>query len=170
MRVDVCPLFIVDGEALMTQKELIRRVTELARPLCEEKGLSLWDVTFEKEGRQHTLTVYIDREEGVNIDDCEAVSRGLDPLLDAREFDSLPAYMLQVSSAGLERPLTRPEHFAWAEGKKVVLRFYKAVDGAQELTGTLLGNDGVMITVETDSGARSFACADVAQTRLYFEF
>ena len=117
----------------MTQKELIRRVSQLAEPLCAEHGLSLWDVTFEKEGRQHTLTVYIDREEGVNIDDCEAVSRGLDPLLDAHEFDALPAYMLQVSSAGLERPLTRPEHFAWAMGKKVVVRFYKAIDGAQDM-------------------------------------
>ena len=63
----------------MTNKELIRRVTELVTPICQEAGVSLWDVTFEKEGRQHVLTVYIDREEGVNITHCEQVSRALDP-------------------------------------------------------------------------------------------
>lgn len=154
----------------MTQKELVSRVTQLVRPICEEKGLSLWDVTFEKEGRQHTLTVYIDREEGVDMDDCEAVSRALDPLLDAGEFDALPPYLLQVSSAGLERPLIRPEHFAWAKGRKVTLRFYRAIDGAQEVTGTLLDFDGAMITLDPGLGPRAFAKADVAQTRLYFEF
>ena len=74
----------------MTQKELVRRVSELARPLCGEAGVSLWDVTFEKEGKNHVLTVFIDRDEGVNIQDCETVSRALDPLLDAREFEALP--------------------------------------------------------------------------------
>ena len=71
----------------MTQKEAVRRVTQLALPLCGEAGVSLWDVTFEKEGRQHVLTVYIDKEPAVDISDCERVSRALDPLLDAPEFD-----------------------------------------------------------------------------------
>lgn len=154
----------------MTHKEVVRRVTELAGPVCAENGLSLWDVTFEKEGRQHVLTVYIDRDEGVDLAACEAVSRALDPLLDAKEFDSLPVYLLQVSSAGLERPLTRPEHFAWARGKQVTLTFYRAVDGAQEWTGTLLSHDGVMITAEQGGEAHAFAAADVAHVRLHFDF
>lgn len=154
----------------MTHKDVVRRVTELAGPVCEQNGLSLWDVTFEKEGRQHVLTVYIDRDGGVDLAACEAVSRALDPLLDAKEFDSLPAYLLQVSSAGLERPLTRPEHFAWARGKQVTLTFYRAVDGAQEWTGTLLSHDGVMIAVEQGGETRSFAAADVARVRLHFDF
>lgn len=154
----------------MTHKDLIRRVTELVQPICEQNGVSLWDVTFEKEGRGHTLTVFIDKEPVVDISDCEAVSRALDPLLDAREFDSLPAYTLTVSSAGLERPLTRPEHFAWAMGKQVVLGFYKAIDGSSELTGELLFWDGVQIRVKAAEEEKTFAVSDVARVRLYFEF
>ena len=118
----------------MTQKEAVRRVTQLVLPLCGEAGVSLWDVTFEKEGRQHVLTVYIDKEPAVDIGDCERISRALDPLLDAPEFDSLPPYVLTVSSAGLERPLNREEHLQWALGKEIVLRFYRPLNGARELT------------------------------------
>ena len=154
----------------MTNKELVRRVTELVTPLCEEAGVTLWDVTFEKEGRQHVLTVYIDREEGVNIEHCEKVSRALDPLLDAKVFDSLPPYMLTVSSAGLERPLIRPEHFQWALGKAVNLGFYKATNGVHELVGTLKAHDGVQIVIEENGEEKTFAVADVARVRLHFEF
>ena len=154
----------------MTNKELIRRVTELVTPICQEAQVSLWDVTFEKEGRQHVLTVYIDREEGVNINHCEQVSRALDPLLDAKVFDSLPPYTLTVSSAGLERPLIRPEHFQWALGKLVHLSFYKATNGANELVGKLISNDGVQIIVQEGEEEKIFAVSDVARVRLYFEF
>lgn len=154
----------------MTNKELVRRVTDLAGPICREAGVSLWDVTFEKEGRQHVLTVYIDREEGVNITHCEQVSRALDPQLDAKVFDSLPPYTLTVSSAGLERPLIRPEHFQWALGKAVHLSFYKAIDGVSELVGTLVSQDGVQIVVEEGGAQKTFAVSDVARVRLHFEF
>ena len=154
----------------MTNKELIRRVTDLVGPICQEAGVSLWDVTFEKEGRQHVLTVYIDREEGVNINHCEQVSRALDPLLDAKVFDSLPPYTLTVSSAGLERPLIRPEHFQWALGKAVNLGFYKATNGANETVGTLKSHDGVQIVIEENGGEKTFAMSDVARVRLHFEF
>ncbi len=154
----------------MTNKELVRRVTELVQPLCEQAEVSLWDVTFEKEGRQHVLTVYIDREEGVNITHCEQVSRGLDPLLDAKVFDSLPPYTLTVSSAGLERPLIRPEHFQWALGKQVSLSFYKAIDGQNEVVGELASHDGVQMTIKEGDADRTFAMSDVARVRLYFNF
>ena len=154
----------------MTNKELVRRVTELVTPLCEEAGVTLWDVTFEKEGRQHVLTVYIDREEGVNITHCEQVSRALDPQLDAKVFDSLPPYMLTVSSAGLERPLIRPAHFQWALGKQVHLSFYKSTNGTNELVGTLKSHDGVQIIVVEGEEEKTFAMADVARVRLYFAF
>ncbi len=154
----------------MTNKELVRRVTGLVQPLCEQAEVTLWDVTFEKEGRQHVLTVYIDREEGVNITHCEQVSRALDPLLDDKVFDSLPPYTLTVSSAGLERPLIRPEHFQWALGKQVSLSFYKAQDGQSEVVGELLSHDGVQIAVKEGEQPRTFALADVARVRLYFSF
>ena len=101
----------------MQTKQVVARVSELVQPLCRQQGVSLWDVTFEKEGQKYFLTVFIDREGGIFIEDCEKISRELDPLLDGREFDSLPAYTLSVSSAGLERRLVKPEHFAWEIGR-----------------------------------------------------
>ena len=154
----------------MTQKEAVRRVTQLALPLCGENGVSLWDVTFEKEGRQHVLTVYIDKEPAVDIGDCERVSRALDPLLDAPEFDSLPPYVLTVSSAGLERPLNREEHLRWALGKEIVLRFYRPLNGARELTGTLRSFSEQELLLQTEAGETAVPRAAVAQARLSFTF
>ena len=153
----------------MQTKQIVARVRELAQPLCEERGVSLWDVTFEKEGQKHFLTVFIDSEAGVFIEDCEAVSRGLDPLLEAREFDSLPAYTLCVSSAGLERRLVRPEHFVWAMGKKVEAGFYKARQGARSLVGELAGYDGETLELIADGQKESIPMAEVASVRLFFE-
>lgn len=154
----------------MTQKEAVRRVTQLVLPLCGEAGVSLWDVTFEKEGRQHVLTVYIDKEPAVDIGDCERISRALDPLLDAPEFDSLPPYVLTVSSAGLERPLNREEHLQWALGKEIVLRFYRPLNGARELTGTLRSFSEQELLLQTEAGETAVPRAAVAQARLSFTF
>ena len=141
----------------MTQKEAVRRVTQLVLPLCGEAGVSLWDVTFEKEGRQHVLTVYIDKEPAVDIGDCERISRALDPLLDAPEFDSLPPYVLTVSSAGLERPLNREEHLRWALGNALFLfQVFQGLD--QELL------------LQTEAGETAVPRAAVAQARLSFTF
>lgn len=154
----------------MTQKEAVRRVTQLVLPLCGEAGVSLWDVTFEKEGRQHVLTVYIDKEPAVDIGDCERVSRALDPLLDAPEFDSLPPYVLTVSSAGLERPLNREEHLQWALGKEIILRFYRPLNGARELTGALRSFNEQELLLQTEAGETAVPRAAVAQARLSFTF
>ena len=154
----------------MTQKEAVRRVTQLVLPLCGEAGVSLWDVTFEKEGRQYVLTVYIDKEPAVDIGDCERVSRALDPLLDAPEFDSLPPYVLTVSSAGLERPLNREEHLRWALGKEIVLRFYRPLNGARELTGALRSFSEQELLLQTEAGGTAVPRAAVAQARLSFTF
>ena len=155
----------------MTSKELIRRVTDLVQPICQEKGVELWDVTFEKDGRSHTLTVFIDKAEGVFIEDCEAVSRGLDPLLDAKEFDSLPAYTLSVSSAGLERRLTQKAHFEWAKGKEIELTFYRAYRGQNSLVGVLKEKtaQGITLTLE-DGRDEVLDHALIANVRLYFRF
>ena len=154
----------------MTGKELIRRVTQLSLPLCESAGVSLWDVTFEKEGRNHVLTVYIDREDGIFIEDCEKVSRALDPLLDEPVFDSLPPYTLTVSSAGLERRLSKPEHYAWAEGKQVQITFYKGRQGENTLVATLLGRDENGFRLQKEDGETvTYTAAEIAQMRLYFE-
>ena len=90
-----------NGEAFMNSKELVSKVWKKAEERGEDTGLSVWDVTFEKEGKNYYLTVFIDREEGVYIEDCEKISRALDPYLEQREFSSLPPYTLSVSSPGL---------------------------------------------------------------------
>lgn len=150
----------------MQAKELIRRVEEMALPLCEKTGVTLWDVEFEKEGGVQLLTITIDRDGGVDIDQCEAVSRAIDPMLDAKEFDSLPSYTLCVSSAGLERKLKKPAHFEKFLGAKVEVRFYKPIDGAKAVQGTLRGYDGGCITVEQGGEIRVYEPKDVAVCRL----
>ena len=150
----------------MQAKELIRRVSEMALPLCDANGVVLWDVEFEKEGGIQLLTITIDRDGGVDISQCEAISRAIDPMLDAKEFDPLPAYTLCVSSAGLERKLKKPAHFEKFIGAKVEIRFYKPIDGAKSVQGILSGYDNGCITLEQDGNSRIYEPGDVAVCRL----
>lgn len=149
----------------MKNKELISRVWQMAEPICINAGVSLWDVTFEKEGASYVLTIYIDRSEGVYIEDCEKVSRAIDPLLDAPEFDSLPSYMLTVSSAGLQRRIVRPEHAEWARGKLVEVACYKG----ENIVGELVSKTDEEVTVKVGGELKTVAKADCGGVRLYFE-
>ena len=154
----------------MKAKDFIAKVTAMALPVCEANGLDLWDVTFEKEGASYVLTVFIDKDEGVFIEDCEKVSRTIDPMLDAPEFDSIPSYMLTVSSAGLERRLCKQAHYDWAKGKQVELFFYKARSGSSSLVGELLEHTADGFTVTVGGEAQTIPDGEVASCRLYFEF
>lgn len=154
----------------MQTKELIRRVEEMALPLCEQAGVTLWDVEFEKEGGQYMLTITIDRDGGVDIDHCEQISRAIDPMLDAKDFDSLPPYTLCVSSAGLERRLKKPEHFAKYIGETVEVKFYHAINGAKIVEGKLMGYDNGNVTVEVGGQTVVYEAADVASVRLTVQF
>lgn len=154
----------------MQAKEVVKRVSELAEPICAKAGVTLWDVEFEKEGGQYMLTVTIDRDEGVDIDHCETVSRALDPLLDGKEFASLPAYTLCVSSAGLERRLKKPAHFEKFLGHTVEVKFYKPVDGAKTVEGVLAGYDDGCVSVDVDGARRIYEPQDVAAVRLTVQF
>lgn len=153
----------------MQAKQIIARVEELVRPLCDEAGVSLWDVEFEKEGGQYMLTVTVDHPEGVNIDQCEQVSRALDPFLDAKEFDDMPSYTLCVSSAGLARRLKRPEHFEKFLGSPVEIGFYKPVNGQKTIGGTLAGYDNGSVTLETNGEKTVYEPKDIAAVRLAVE-
>ena len=149
----------------MKIKDLTARVREMAGPVCKEVGVSLWDVTFEKEGSTYVLTVFIDRDEGVFIEDCEKVSRALDPQLDEPEFDSLPSYTLPVSSAGLERRLTRPEHFEWAKGKTVAVSLYKG----GTVVGDLVEKNDTEIVLSCGGEEKKIPLSESGGTKLYFE-
>ena len=141
-------------------------VAQLAQPIVEQAGCTLWDVEYVKEAGEWFLRVYIDKEGGVGIEDCEAVSRPVSDLLD--EADPIQGgYTFEVSSAGLDRPLKKPEHFAHCAGQQVEVRFYRPMDGRKEYTGTLVGcdEDG-NVTVDD----KTFEKKDVAQVRLHVTF
>ena len=124
---------------------------------------------YVKEAGGWFLRVYIDKPGGRAIDDCEAVSRPLSDALD--EADPIQgSYTLEVSSAGADRPLKKPEHFAAFMGAEVEVRLYRAVDGRKDHVGTLSGYENGDVTIETADGPRTFVKKDVAQTRLYVRF
>ena len=139
----------------MQAKQIVARVEELVRPLCEQAGVSLWDVEFEKEGG--------------HIDQCEKVSRALDPMLDAKEFDDMPSYTLCVSSAGLACRLKRPEHFEAFMGQTVEVGLYKALNGAKQIEGTLAGYDDGAVTLDVGGERIVFEPKDIAAVRLAVE-
>ena len=140
-------------------------VAALARPIAEQAGCEVWDVEYVREAGEWFLRVYIDREGGVDLDCCEAVSRPLSDALD--EADPIQgSYTFEVSSAGLDRPLRRPDHFAQCMGRKVDVKLYRPVDGCKEVTGALTGYEDGAVSVD---GVR-FDKKDVAQVRLHVEF
>ena len=153
----------------MNAKELCKRVRELCELFVEELGVTLWDVEFEKEGGQYMLTVTIDRDGHTDIDDCEKLSRSIDPLLDAKEFASLPPYTLCVSSAGIARRLKRPEHFAAFLGSEVEVRFYRPIAGSKMAVGILRDYDEGRVTLEQDGTVTVFEPKDIAAVHLWPE-
>ena len=149
------------------------KVTELtaglAAPIVEAAGCSLWDVEYVREAGEWFLRIYIDKEGGVSIEDCEAVSRPLSDALD--EADPIEgSYTLEVSSAGADRVLKKPEHFAQFTGSEVDVKLYRAREGRKELTGVLKGYDNGNVTVELPGGDVTLEKKDVAQVRLHVSF
>ena len=143
--------------------ELVRA---LAQPIASENGCSIWDVEYVREAGTWFLRVYLDKEGGVNIDDCEAVSRPLSDALD--EADPIEgSYTLEVSSAGADRVLKKPEHFAAFVGREVDVHLYRPVDGRKEHTGVLAGYEQGDVLLE---GGPRFAKKEVAQVRLHVTF
>ena len=141
-------------------------VAELARPIVEQAGCTLWDVEYVKEAGDWVLRVYIDKEGGADIESCEAVSRPLSDQLD--ETDPIPnSYTLEVSSAGLDRALRKPEHYESCMGQQVDVRLYRPMGGGKDHTGVLVGyQDGAVLL----DGDRRFEKKDVAQVRLHVTF
>ncbi len=120
------------------KKSTAERVWEMAEPLAKELGLSLWDVQYVKEGADWYLRIFIDKEGGVSIDDCVDMTHAIDPVLD-REDPIPQEYFLEVYSPGLERKLTRPEHFQKFLGRPVRAKLIRPLeDGSRVLEGLLL--------------------------------
>lgn len=149
------------------------KVTELtaklAEPIAVENGCTLWDVEYVKEAGAWFLRIYIDKEGGVSINDCEAVSRPLSIALD--EVDPIEgSYTLEVSSAGADRTLKKPEHFEQFLGSEVDVRLYRAREGRKEICGVLRGYDGGDVSVELPGGVETIEKKDVAVVKLHVTF
>ena len=145
----------------MAKGSTVDAVRALVQPYADQLGLTLWDVTFTKEGASWYLRIYIDKEGGVNIDDCAALSRAVDePLDEADPIDK--AYFLEVCSPGIERELRREEHFMAYLGQRIKVKLIRREDGPREFSGTLADYRDGMLTVETEQGARTFSKKDAA--------
>lgn len=145
--------------------KIVDIVTDIARPIVEENGCELWDVEYVSEGGQWYLRVYIDKEDGVSINDCEAVSRAIDPVLDEKD-PIASSYTFEVSSAGLDRALKRPEHFSRFMGEQVEVKLYKPINGVKLFTGALSAYNDGNVTIECDGAPQTFTKQQVAVVRV----
>lgn len=154
----------------MSKKENYESKTEaLLLPIAEKNHVEIYDVEYVKEGSEWYLRAYIDREGGVSINDCEAVSRKLSDALDREDFVE-DAYILEVSSPGLGRVLKKDKHLQRSLGDKVELKTYKPVNGSREFEGILKGFDGSTVTIQNEEEELQFDRKDIAVIKLAFDF
>ena len=145
---------------------LTDRVAELAAPVVDAAGCRLWDVEYVREAGTWYLRVYIDKDGGVSIDDCEAISRALDPILD-REDPIPESYVFEVGSAGADRELKRPRDFDEFMGHEVEVRLYRPLEGSKHFTGTLSAYDDGAVSILLPTGkTQRFEKNQIAQVRL----
>ena len=142
----------------------------LAQPVLEELGLTLWDLRFEKEGSLWYLRYFVDKEEGITIQDCEAFSRAVDKLLD--EADPIDqSYTLEVSSPGIERELTQAWHYDACMGQELAVRLIRPVDGVRDVVGTLTGFAENSVTLLLpDDREFIFRTGEAASGRLFNDY
>ena len=145
------------------------RTEEVLAPIAEANGVEIYDVEYVKEGSDWYLRAYIDKPEGVNILDCENVSRALSDKLDEEDFID-DAYILEVSSPGLGRTLKKDKHLEKSLGEEVELRLYKPKDKQKEFAGILKAFDENSVTIETQEEEKVFARSEIDLIRLAFDF
>ena len=145
-------------------------VASIAQPIVEQHGCQLWDVEYVREGSDYFLRIYLDKLEGsVDINDCEAISRAMDPILD--EKDPIQgSYHFEVCSAGLERTLKRPADFERFMGSAITVKLYRPRNGLKEIPCVLAGYDNGRVTVTAGKETITFEKSEVALVRLRVEF
>jgi len=155
----------------MAKREEYEQKTEkLLEPILKENNFELYDVEFVKEAGTFYLRAFIDKEGGININDCELVSRRLSDLLDEKDF--IPdAYILEVSSPGLGRALKKDKHFEKSIGEEVEIKLFKAIDKQKEFTGYLESfNDEVLVISDEQENELEFERSNIASVRLVVHF
>ena len=149
--------------------KVIDLVAKLAEPVVQANGCELWDVEYVREGSEYFLRLYLDKEGGVDINDCEAVSRAMDPILDEADPIST-SYHFEVCSAGLERTLKRPADFERFMGSAITVKLYRPRNGLKEIPCVLQGYDDGKVTVSAGKETITFEKSEVALVRLRVEF
>ena len=137
-------------------------VAKLAQPVVEENGCQLWDVEYVREGSEYFLRLYLDKESGVDINDCERISRAMDPIP--------TSYHFEVCSAGLERALKRPSDFERFMGSAITVKLYRPRNGLKEIPCVLAGYEDGKVTVTAGKETITFEKSEVALVRLRVEF
>ena len=153
----------------MSRTDIESRTEELLIPILEDLSFEFVDVEYVKEGADWYLRAYIDKDGGIMIDDCETVSRLLEARLD--EADFIPdAYILEVSSPGLTRPLKKERDYVRNQGKPVEIHLYKAIDGEKMFVGELKEWNDSQVVIDDEGTERTFNKTDISVIRQYFEF
>ena len=154
----------------MSRKENIEKKTEeLLEPIAKENGVSIYDVEYVKEAGEWDLRAYIDKPEGVNINDCVNVNHALSDALDVDDFIE-EAYTLEVSSPGLGRTLKKDRHFANSLGMEVELKLYKPVDGTKEFSGILKSFDAENVVITINDQDKTFVRKEISVIKLALDF
>ena len=154
----------------MAKENTLSKIKGEISTLAAELGFELVDIEFVKEGQNWYLRFYIDKDGGIGLDDCELFSRRVETTLD--ELNPIEqAYILEVSSPGVDRPLKKPADFEKFKGRLIDIKLYKPQDNRKTYQGTLLGLENGVISIEEDNGAvHSFNTQDVASTKLAITF
>ncbi len=149
--------------------KVTEQVASFAQPIVEQYGCSLWDVEYVREGAERYLRIYIDKDGGIDIDDCEKIHRAIDPILD--EKDPIQgSYHFEVCSAGLERALKRPSDFQKYLGSAITVKLYRPRNGLKEIPCVLKAYEDGKVTVEAGKETITFEKSEVALVRLRVEF
>ena len=147
------------------------RVSELVKEAVEECGCTLWDVEFVKEGPDHNLIIYIDKPEGISLDDCEMVNDAVEPIID--EADPIEgSYYLEISSPGLERELKTPDHIKAFIGERVIVKLYAAKDGKKSFDGNIVAynDEDASLTLEVNGAEIVFGAKEYSSIKTVCEF
>ncbi len=147
---------------------IVKKATEIAEPVAKELGYTLWDVEYVKEGADWYLRYTIDSDEGIGIEDCEKMSRAIDPVLDEYDFIE-DAYHLEVSSPGLEREIKTDWHMEACKGEAVSVKLYAPINGVKVIVGQLTSFDSENVVITTDEEI-TIPRKAVAKMNVYFEF
>ena len=149
--------------------KVTEQVELFAKPVVESCGCRLWDVEYVREGAERYLRLYIDKDGGVDIEDCERIHRAVDPLLDQHD-PIAESYHFEVCSAGLERALKRPGDFQQFMGSPILVKLYRPRNGLKEIPGILRGYEEGRVIVEAGKETITFEKSEVALVRLRVEF